>query len=228
MIDAHCHVPKENAFVCAASLDDWPRLETLPGSSKPFFGIHPWHLPSSVETGAFKERLKAELSAFPASGVGETGLDRMRTRDENVLAVQTLWLRAHLEVAAKMHRPVVLHGAKCWGRVVSEIRPFAREVPAFLFHGFSRSGGLLGEMALLNGFISVSKAVLNCNAVNYRSFLKTVPLEMLLVETDAEDGAEGPAVEEVLSGLSALLGIDAGELEQRLDGNAARFAGSAT
>ena len=51
---------------------------------------------------------------------------------------------------------------------------------------------------------------------------------MLLVETDAEDGAEGPAVEEVLSGLSALLGIDAGELEERLDGNAARFAGSAS
>ena len=138
-----------------------------------FFGTHPWNADSFDEPV-----LRARLAADSSAGVGEIGLDRLRERDipqrmRDVFAAQ-------LEIAAELQRPVVLHGAKCWGEVVKACLPFAGRIPAFLFHGFSRSDGLLPDIIKLNGYVSVGAAVLNDHAVNYRELVKKIPSGRLL------------------------------------------------
>ena len=105
--------------------------------------------------------------------------------------------------------------------------PFAGEIPAFLFHGFSRSGGLLPGIEAVNGFVSVGKAVLNDHAVNYRELVRKIPADRLLAETDRteENAAECPHVRDVLAKLAEIRGDDLSSLVALTDANADRFLG---
>lgn len=171
MTDAHFHRSGET-------------VASLNGTECRFCGIHPWDA-ASADLTAELARFRSMLGTDPSLGIGEIGLDRLK--DRNIAPVQREVFAAQLELAAEMGRPVVLHGAKCWGEVVRAVRPYAGRIPTFLFHGFSRSDGLLPDIFKLNGFIGVGKAVLNDHAVNYRELVKKIPLDRLLIETDGED-----------------------------------------
>ena len=212
MTDAHFHRAVYETFLAC------------PGREVPFFGFHPWQVDAGGELDF--EALSARVKAHPAAGVGEIGLDRLHNKTIS-MQQRTLFER-QLALAAELHRPVVLHGAKCWGEVVKACQPFVGRIPAFLFHGFSRSEGLLPAICALNGFVSVGKALLNDHAVNYHALVKALPLERLLIESD-EDLSNEPDVlahlEQMglLSRLAALRGMSCAELEAVMDETAKRF-----
>ena len=236
MTDAHCHV----------SCGDSSVRELLIG--RDFFGIHPWETLEECKVESVKckveEELRSKLLANPAAGVGEIGFDRLKVRDIPPLMREVF--EAQLALALELRRPVVLHGAKCWGRVVEAIKvqsAFAAkplvplrgkaalvqgvEAPGtrFLFHGFSRSDGLIPEIVKLNGFISVGPAVLNDHAVNYRALVKKIPLDRLLVETDRTSSLGSPSIFDVLTKTADILNLPVAELERTTDENADRFLG---
>ncbi|MBR3957321.1 MAG: TatD family hydrolase, partial [Kiritimatiellae bacterium] len=103
MTDAHCHV----------SCGDSSVRELLVG--RDFFGVHPW---DAVDV-SFLPSLRAQLLANPAAGVGEIGLDRLKSRDISPRMREVF--EAQLALALELGRPVVLHGAKCWGQVVTTV-----------------------------------------------------------------------------------------------------------
>ena len=218
MIDAHTHfgiggsLPGE-AFVCSESESDWGR----PAPWR-FYGVHPWHSEEVTSPSGLHARLCAVLDANPRAGVGEIGLDRLKSR--TITPRQREVFELQLTVAAAKGRPVQLHGAKCWGEVVHMAQRFSGAIPAFLFHGFSRSAGLLGEISAVNGFISIGAAVLNSHAVNYHALVKMIPPEAILFETD---GKEGAGLCEIVAETAKIRGMDAGELEALADANARRF-----
>ena len=176
MTDAHCHV----------SCGDLSVRELLIG--RDFFGIHPWEtLDETTGTSralvpdvpvvpdvSFLAALRSKLLANPNAGVGEIGLDRLKVRDIPPLMREVF--ESQLALALELRRPVVLHGAKCWGQVVAAVKrmiggglAMGGKRQAFLFHGFSRSDGLIPEIVELNGFISVGPAVLNDNCYSIYS-----------------------------------------------------------
>ena len=229
MTDAHCHV----------SCGDSSVRELLVG--RDFFGVHPWETLGEFEVESLKlkvgEELRVALLANPGAGVGEIGLDRLKVRDIPLLMREVF--ESQLALALELRRPVVLHGAKCWGQVVTTVcrhlshsptPPLPHSpTPSFLFHGFSRSDGLIPEIVELNGFISVGPAVLNDHAVNYRELVKKIPLDRLLVETDAVVGARVPTrphIRDVLVKTADILNLSAAELEKTTDENADRFLGA--
>ena len=236
MTDAHCHV----------SCGDLSVRELLIG--RDFFGIHPWETLEECKVESVKCKVEGELRskllANPNAGVGEIGLDRLKERDIPPLMREVF--EAQLSLALELRRPVVLHGAKCWGQVVEAIKvqsAFAAkplvplrgkaalvqgvEAPGtrFLFHGFSRSDGLIPEIVKLNGFISVGPAVLNDHAVNYRALVKKIPLDRLLVETDRTSSLGSPSIFDVLTKTADILNLPVAELERTTDENADRFLG---
>ena len=218
MTDAHCHV----------SCGDSSVRELLVG--RDFFGVHPW---DAVDV-SFLPSLRAQLLANPAAGVGEIGLDRLKSRDISPRMREVF--EAQLALALELGRPVVLHGAKCWGQVVTTVcrhlshsstPPLPHSpTPSFLFHGFSRSDGLIPEIVKLNGFISVGPAILNDHAVNYRELVKKIPLDRLLVETDRTSSSDSPSISDVLAKTADILNLSAAELERITDENADRFLGA--
>ena len=241
MTDAHCHV----------SCGDSSVRELLVG--RDFFGVHPWETLDDGTTGtggttetsralvpdvsylaALLPSLRAQLLANPAAGVGEIGLDRLKSRDISPRMREVF--EAQLALALELGRPVVLHGAKCWGQVVTTVcrhlshsptPPLPHSpTPSFLFHGFSRSDGLIPEIVKLNGFISVGSAVLNDHAVNYRELVKKIPIDRLLVETDRTSSSDSPSISDVLAKTADILNLSAAELERITDENADRFLGA--
>ena len=236
MTDAHCHVTGGDTSV----------RELLIG--RDFFGVHPWEI---AEIGPEDVRRKTEdlASRFVSSaasplpnpvGIGEIGLDRLK--EKSISPLMRSVFETQLKLAAELHCPVVLHGAKCWGEVIATVRRIlssgpqssnppipqssnSPSIPAFLFHGFSRSDGLLPDIVALNGFVSVGPAVLNDHAVNYRELVKKIPLERLLLETDRtpENAATCPSVFAVAAKVAELRGLSLDELERLTDRNATAF-----
>ena len=219
MTDAHCHVTGGDPSV----------REFLIG--RDFIGVHPWETREEGTGNREQElgELSRRLQVDSRLGVGEIGLDRLKERTISNRMRETF--ESQLQLAAEFHRPVVLHGAKCWGQVVSTIRrlfpvpcsPFP--IPSFLFHGFSRSDGLIPDIVALNGFISVGPAVLNDHAVNYRELVRKIPLDRLLLETDRtpENVADCPSVREVAAAVATYRNMSLAELESLTDENAERF-----
>ena len=219
MTDAHCHV----------SCGDPSVREFLIG--RDFFGIHPWQSGEAeslplLNKDEISSRIRQRLIADPDAGVGEIGLDRLKQKEISQTMREVFV--AQLELAFELGRPVVLHGAKCWGQVVETIRRTLEDSNhniSFLFHGFSRSDGLIPDIVRLNGYISVGPAVLNDHAVNYRELVKKIPLERLLVETDRtpENAATCPSVRDVAAKVAELRGLPLAELESLTDRNADEF-----
>ena len=226
MTDAHCHV----------SCGDPSVREFLIG--RDFFGIHPWEAEEldgedlRRKTEDVVSRLSSPVSRpFLLPGVGEIGLDRLKRREISPRMREVFV--AQLKLAFELGRPVILHGAKCWGQVVREIENLkfrimndgrTDNVP-FLFHGFSRSDGLIPDIVRLGGYISVGPAVLNDHAVNYRELVKKIPPERLLVETDRtpENASTCPSVRDVAAKVAELRGLALAELESLTDRNAEAF-----
>lgn len=213
MTDVHCHVRGGNAAV----------RELVCGEH--FLGVHPWEV-EKLE-GWNVEKLRERLIENPKLGVGEIGLDRLK--DRNISPKMREVFEAQLKLGIELGRPIVLHGAKCWGQIVEKVRSEECGVRSggvkFLFHGFSRSDGLIPEIAKLGGFVSVGPAVLNDHAVNYRELVKKIPDECLVLETDRteESAAERPDVFAVCAKVAELRGRSAAEIESLTDANALRF-----
>lgn len=217
MTDAHCHV----------SCGDGSVREFLVG--RDFFGIHPWDVPAGAdERAAALGAVRSSLLANPKAGVGEIGLDRLKSRD--ISPEMREMFMEQLEIALELNRPVVLHGAKCWGQVVAAIKAVGAAHShgfgkPFLFHGFSRSAGLISEIVAMNGYISVGPAILNDHAVNYRELAKAIPEGRLLVETDRTTESPAVSIVDVLSKLAEVRGVSAAALEIVTDENAREMVG---
>ena len=234
MTDAHCHVSGGDPSV----------REFLIG--RDFVGVHPWEAeklsPEDMrrKTEDLRSRLSSSVSSpvAPLLGVGEIGLDRLR--DRSISPRMREVFESQLRLALEFHRPVVLHGAKCWGQVVKAIKDcelritnettgdnsqFAIRNSSFLFHGFSRSDGLIPDIVALNGYISVGPAILNDHAVNYRELVRKIPSDRLLLETDrtAENAVECPSVRDVAAAVATYRDLSFAELERITDENAERF-----
>lgn len=224
MTDAHCHAgapARDMRFVCAARMEDWDGIARAESAGDlAFFGIHPFFA-GDTDPEAVADALRGILAAHPRAGVGEIGLDRLR--DRSAVPAQIPLFEAQLRVAAEMHRPVVIHGAKAWGRAFETVKPFTDRIPAVLFHGFSRAGGLVDGIVRCGGWFGVGPAILNRHAVNYRELVRSLPRERILAETDSDGDPEIPPIENVVAGIADVFGKPAGETGALLEENARRF-----
>ena len=142
-------------------------------------GAHPH------EAADHADLLPAELAALTAHpkviGIGETGLDfhyDLSPRD-----VQERVFRAHIAASRATGLPLIIHAREAddeIARILVEERP-----PPGVLHCFSSSRGL-AEAALALGFlVSISGIVTFKNADELRAIVRDLPLDRLLVETDA-------------------------------------------
>lgn len=234
MTDAHCHIAADDEarhFICREPNES--AADFVAGRDLLFRGIHPWQTLNVTNPAAFiSERLEPFLADLPRqfsnadeplAGIGEIGLDRLKCRDVSPLMREVF--ERQLKAAADLKCPVILHGAKCWGQVVAACKPYTGSIPHFLFHGFSRSDGLIPDIIALNGFISVGAAVLNDHATNYRELVKKIPLDRLLLETDRTEStaADSPRLEAIADEVAHLRTLPLAALLEATESNASNF-----
>jgi len=159
-------------------------------------GIHP-HEAKTLDAVTLKE-LK-QLAASPrVAAVGEIGLDYYR--DLSPRDVQRRAFEAQLELAAELDLPVIVHGRnpqgassahddvlavlRDWRTSLHAPRSTLHEHPGVL-HSFSGDVAMAEQVVALGFFIGVSGPVTYRNADRLRDVVRAVPLERLLIETDA-------------------------------------------
>ena len=202
LVDSHCHLDfpdlaenlpqvldlmQKNDVGCAVcigvTLEDFPRVLALAEAYPHLFstvGLHP-------ETTDVHEPTMDELVSLAQHpkviAIGETGLDYYWHKDAPEW--QRDRFRTHIRAALEVGKPLVIHNREA---TADTLRLMAEE-------GAGRVGGILhcftetwkvAEEALALGFhISLSGIVTFKNALTVKDVARRVPLDRLLVETDA-------------------------------------------
>jgi len=184
---AHCVIP-------AVEAANWSAVRALAqrwGDSY-CLGIHPLYVPHAAEADlqALEEQLRLHRNDPRLLAVGEIGLDffvpelctpPMREKQE-------YFYRAQLQLAADAGLPVVLHVRRSADRLLKflrQIRPATRWTG--IAHAFN--GSLVQAQAFVDlGFKLGSGGALTFErALQLRHLAQTLPLDALVLETDAPD-----------------------------------------
>ena len=114
--------------------------------------------------------------------IGETGVDFFRTSEEG-RAFQEKSFRAHIRIANKLNKPVMVHDRDAHLdalRILDDEK--AQQV---IFHCYSGDKEFAQELVKRDWYLSFAGTCTFKNAQNLRDALKVTPLENVLVETDA-------------------------------------------
>ena len=124
------------------------------------------------------------LAALPhVRGVGETGLDHFRTGPEGMAAQQRSF-RAHIEIAKRHDKVLVIHDREAHDDVLRILREEGAP-ERVVFHCFSGDAAMAKICAEAGYFLSFAGNVTFKNAQPLRDALAVAPPELVLVETDA-------------------------------------------
>lgn len=139
--------------------------------------------PQSLETADTLERFErfAELmKQVKPDMIGETGLDHASHKHTKEL--QRQFFEKHLQLACEMHLPVNIHSRKA----VLDTQLILRKYPVKgILHSFSGSAETAREYVKAGLMISFGASVLFPNAKRPMEAVKDVPLDHLMIETDA-------------------------------------------
>jgi TatD DNase family protein len=198
--------------------------------------LHPNEAPELEEAGTLDEALAAidELAALPrVRAVGETGLDFFRTGDDGRDA-QFRSFEAHIGIAKRHGVALQIHDRDAHDEVVATLRRVGAPERT-VFHCFS-GGEELARLAASEGwYCSFAGNVTFKNAGNLREALRVLPLDRILVETDAPYLTPVPLrgrpnapylVPHTVRFMAAELGADLAELCGQLAANTERVYGS--
>ncbi|MBD0746489.1 TatD family hydrolase [Streptomyces sp. CBMA152] len=124
------------------------------------------------------------LAALPhVKGVGETGLDYFRTGVEG-MAAQERSFRAHIEIAKRHDKALVIHDREAHADVLRILREEGAPERT-VFHCYSGDAEMAELCAESGYFMSFAGNLTFKNAQPLRDALAVAPLELVLVETDA-------------------------------------------
>lgn len=141
-------------------------------------GVHP-HDAKSYNT-MVEERFEEMLKSPKIVAVGEIGLDYYR--DLSPRDIQKDVFERQLNLAARYNKPVVIHCRDAYGDTVDILKKHSG------IRGIMHSYGGSYETAreIMDRFyFSISGPVTFKNAVNVREMVAKIPIERLLIETDA-------------------------------------------
>ncbi len=208
LIDSHCHldfpdyaedrdevIQRARAqgvgtmLTISTKLTSFPAVRAIAESDPDIYcsvGIHPHEAASEDGGGARADAARlVELSGHPkVIGIGETGLDyyyEHAPRD-----IQARSFRAHIDAARRTGLPLIVHARDADEDGAAILRDeYGQGAFSGLLHCFSSSRALADAALELGFYISFSGIVTFKNATDVRETAKAVPLDRLLVETDA-------------------------------------------
>jgi len=200
LVDSHCHLdfarPEERAGIVARArragvvtlltistkLSEFPAVRAIAEADPDIWcsvGIHPHE--AATEEGGDVDSLATHARHPKVIGIGESGLDfhyDHSPRDKQIAA-----FRQHARAARTAGVPLIVHSRGADAETVAVLEE--EGVTSGVIHCFS-TGRLLAERALARGlYVSLSGIVTFKNADELRGIVRDLPLDRLLVETDA-------------------------------------------
>jgi len=205
LFDAHCHLQDERIVndaagimaraaqagvkrfaCCGSSESDWPAVERLSTQFPelvPSFGVHPWYVAQGSQ--GWTATLRSCLERMPQAGVGEIGLDHAPEKRNDRL--QTDFFLTQLRLAVELQRPASIHCRRAWPAMLETLRKIGRLPAGFVIHSYSGTPNLIKPLLELGAYFSYSGSITRPGNRKGVETVKAVPLDRLLIETDAPD-----------------------------------------
>jgi TatD DNase family protein len=209
LIDSHCHLDfpelsgrlaeifslmRDNhvtrALCVSVNLDDFPKVLALAQTHPHLYasvGVHPDY-PDVTEPSV--EDL-VRLAAHPKIvAIGETGLDYYRLTGD--LEWQRQRFRIHIRAAIQCSKPLIIHTRSAASDTIRLLREEGASEAGGVMHCFTESWEVAEAALKLGFYISFSGIVTFKNAKALKEVAQKVPLERILIETDAPYLAPAP------------------------------------
>ena len=248
-VDSHCHINfpelaanigdvlvnmRDNEVVSAlcvsVNLKDFPQVLALAEQYPNIYasvGVHPDY--EDVEEP--NVALLVKLAQHPRIiGIGETGLDYFRLKGD--LEWQRARFRTHIKAARETGKPLIIHTREAGADTLRIMDEEKAAEASGVMHCFTETWEV-AEAALDMGFyISFSGIVTFKNAKQLKEVAQRVPLERILIETDAPYLAPVPHrgklnqpayVKHVAEEIAVLRGISLDEVGRKTTENFARL-----
>jgi TatD DNase family protein len=189
--------------------------------------IHPHH--AADATPAAMDELRGLAASARVLGIGETGLDFYRNLAPR--AAQEHTFRLHLTLARSLALPVVVHDRDAHADTMRVLGEERDGLPAVILHCFSGDAAMAAEAAARGYYVGVAGPVTYRSARALRTALRAVPVEGVLLETDApflppephRGRRNEPAhLPRIAAALAELTGLEAGALAAQTSENARR------
>lgn len=152
-------------------------------------GIHPENINENWnnDLAVIKELAETEPRV---RAIGEIGLDYYWEKDERARARQQVVFARQMELARELGKPVIVHDRDAHADCLEIARRY-QGVPG-VFHCFAGSAEMARELLKLGYHLSFTGVITFKNARRAIDVIREVPLDRLMVETDAPYMAPEP------------------------------------
>lgn len=206
LVDSHCHIDFDplreeldgvlaravanevSHMLCVAvNIEDYPRIAEIAAAHSDTcprvyasVGVHPnatdCHEPSADEL--------VELAENPdVVAIGETGLDYFRSDAASDWQLQRF--ENHIEAAKRVGKPLIVHTRAAADDTMDMLENLNAGEAGGVMHCFAEDWATAKRALAIGFYISFSGIVTFKNADELKQVAKKVPLERVLVETDA-------------------------------------------
>lgn len=203
-VDSHCHLDKikrvqqggltevladaesaqvEHMLCVGVTLDDfYPMAELvkdLPNVSMSC-GLHPLYV---AQNRTDYDELARICSRDDIVAVGETGLDYYYDKEHHGRQQESF--ARHIELANDVAKPLIIHTRDAREDTIAMLKEGHAEQCRGVLHCFTENQWMADRALELGFYISISGIVTFASANELRDVVRNVPLEHLLIETDA-------------------------------------------
>jgi TatD DNase family protein len=204
LFDSHCHLDAAEfdrdrdaviaraqaagvmrQLVPAVTAASWPKLRDICAGTAglfPAYGLHPMFLAAHRDQHLLQ--LRDWIERERPLAIGECGLDFFI--DGLDPAAQQRFFHGQLELAREYALPLIVHARRSVDAVIAAIKRGGSGVRGVV-HSFSGSADQARQLAQLDFMIGLGGPVTYDRANRLRKIAAGVPIEWLLLETDAPD-----------------------------------------
>ena len=203
IIDSHCHLDFDafnsdrnavierarnqgikHIIIAGVKRTSWDLIRTICDNDKQIhacYGLHPYLAGEHSDEDIIQLRLWLENNNSIA--VGECGLDFRNNQADKKL--QLKFFNAQLDMALDLAKPVVIHSVRATEDVIRSIKKHVGL--RGMIHSYSGSHAQAMQLIDLGFYISFGGAITYDNARKLRDTASRIPLDSILLETDAPD-----------------------------------------
>lgn len=148
------------------------------------YGVIGWHPVDAIDcTDEDLEWIETLSKHEKIVGIGEMGLDYHW--DKSPKDVQKVLFKKQIELAKRVNLPIIIHNREATEDCVAILKEMHAEEVGGIMHAFSGDEGVADEIIDMNFYVSLGGPVTFKNAQLPKDIAVHVPLDRLLVETDA-------------------------------------------
>lgn len=203
-VDSHCHLDKikevqeqgltavlerarqhqvEHMLCVGVTLDDfYPMAELVQENSSISMscGLHPLYV---AKNRIDYDELRAICQRDDIVAVGETGLDYFYDKENHQRQQESF--AYHIELANELQKPLIIHTRDAREDTINMLKEGNAERCGGVLHCFTENQWMAEQALELGFYISISGIATFRNASSLRDVVAQVPLQRLLIETDA-------------------------------------------